>query len=113
MGCNMKRGFGGRQLLGYFVKYCPMLRMRSLGGPRGQACPGPGRRVERSDISTSPPNRSQIRPPAAWDGLLCFASLCSASQSRAARVSPSVTPTQHVIARKAALSAVERVAISF
>jgi len=99
MWCNMKGGFGGRQLLGYFVKYCPMLRMRSFGGPGGRACPGHSRRGEGSEISKSPPNRSQIRQPPAWDGL-------------PARVSPSVTATPHVIARKPALRAVEWVAIS-
>jgi len=103
---------------GEFFSFCLtvesslLLQMRSFGGPGGRACPVPSRRVEESKIAKSPPSRSQIRPPPAWHGLLCFASLCSASQSRPAGVSPSVTATPHVVARKPALSAVERVAIS-
>ena len=50
----MKRGFGGRQVLGYLVKYCPMLRMRSFGGPGGRAYPMPSQRVENLKITPQP-----------------------------------------------------------
>jgi hypothetical protein len=61
MKCIMKRGFGGRQLLGYFVKYCPMLRMRSFGGPGGRAFPVPSRKVGNLKITPqSKPDSSVV-----------------------------------------------------
>jgi hypothetical protein len=57
MGCHMKGGFGGRELLGYLVKYCPMLRMRSFWGSRRASLAwarSKGRRIGDLKITPQP-----------------------------------------------------------